>query len=331
MTLSEWVEESRGRIREYGLREGGVEAAKAFWTGVLCHVGRYWNYGTPIFDREWDVLVVLDACRPDVLGEVASDYDYLPHDIPATYSAGSCSPEWMRKNFQPQYQDVLDRTAYVTANPFSGRYDASQFGLLDEVWRDEWSDDYKTIPPGAVTDHAIAAGRRHDNDRLIVHYMQPHEPYPELAVEHPEWFTVGDGDDAEEGDGGDADVSGERLRYCEQDWGLWDRLRHGEIARDDLWRMYRDTLRWVLDDGVTPLLRNLDAEDVVVTADHGEAFGERGIYAHPEYIPAPVVKRVPWVRTSATDTERRDPDVAVGTAGRTCGNVADRLQALGYR
>lgn len=45
-------------------------------------------------------------------------------------------------------------------------------------------------------------------------------------------------------------------------------------------KAYLDDLRYVLDD-VEILLENIAAEHVVLSADHGEAFGECGVYGHP--------------------------------------------------
>ena len=40
-------------------------------------VGRVLPYGTNVYTREWDVLVVLDACRADLLRAVAPETDLL--------------------------------------------------------------------------------------------------------------------------------------------------------------------------------------------------------------------------------------------------------------
>jgi len=33
--------------------------------------------GTNIYERDWDALVVLDACRVDILREVADEYEFI--------------------------------------------------------------------------------------------------------------------------------------------------------------------------------------------------------------------------------------------------------------
>ena len=53
---------------------------------------------------------------------------------------------------------------------------------------------------------------------------------------------------------------------------------------------------------------NTDFEKVVVTADHGEALGEFGVYAHPRWVHHPKVRIVPWLEISSTDMERKTGD-----------------------
>ena len=57
---------------------------------ALQAVGRRLNYGTNVYDREWDVLVVLDACRADLLESVA-DYIYVLYCGASMRSVGSSS------------------------------------------------------------------------------------------------------------------------------------------------------------------------------------------------------------------------------------------------
>jgi len=45
----------------------------------------------------------------------------------------------------------------------------------------------------------------------------------------------------------------------------------------------------------------------VITADHGEAFGERNFYRHPVACPLSYVRKVSWVEMTAMDTGSVDP------------------------
>ncbi|MGM0389103.1 MAG: hypothetical protein ACQEP0_11440, partial [Natrinema limicola] len=158
------------------------------WVGRHVWMGEFAD--RTVFEREWDVLVLLDACRVDLMAEVATEYDWLPS--PADVEAGAIdsvagsSEEWMRRTFTPAHAATLERTAYVTGNPFSAAVlgDEQPLGLLDEVWRYAWDDDAGTIRPEPITDRAIRVCRSGEFDRVIVHYMQPHVPFLERPDLH---------------------------------------------------------------------------------------------------------------------------------------------------
>jgi hypothetical protein len=318
MTFTDWLEESRFKLDQYGLHKGGRSAALDFWGGALRHASHTFGFdrqGTNVYEKEWDVLLLLDTCRPDVMSDVADGYDFLPSDVPSLTSLGSTSWEFLDRTFVGADPAAVADTAYVCANNFSQEFgdafepDPKAFGLLDEVWRYGWDDDLGVVPPKTVTDRAVSVGRESDFDRLIVHYMQPHVPYRSLSV----------------GDRADADERGQAKK------SVWDLLQMGEMDRKEAWDAYRDNLRWVLDDGVAPLLENLDAETVVLSSDHGEAFGEWGLYGHYRHVPAPVLREVPWVEISAIDERTLEPEVVPEEIELEQSTLEDRLTALGYR
>jgi hypothetical protein len=111
--------------------------------------------------------------------------------------------------------------------------------------------------------------------------------------------------------------------------GVFDWIIEGKVTREEGWDAYLDTLRWGLDD-VALLLANLDADEVVITADHAELFGEWRLYGHPIRTWVPALLRVPWVRVSATDTGSYEPSDAV-IDENDAADVEEQLRALGYR
>lgn len=297
------VDDLREHVATYGWG-GGVRQ----WGGKL-YVRKTRSYpGRNVYDADWDVLVLLDACRVDLLTEVQDEYDFLGR-IDTFDSLGSSTWEWMPRTFENVPESELERTAYVCANPFSGHFlEADDFAVLDEVWRYAWDKDLGTVPPRPVTDRAISVGRSEQPERLIVHYIQPHTPLigseasPRLNVEN---------------------FGGPAERVVLDDWKL---IHLGERALDGVWADYRDNLRLVLDD-VTLLRKNIDAERFVVSSDHGNAAGEFGIYGHPANIPLPCLRAVPWVETTASD-ERTHAPAHYDRSGQ--GNIEERLSALGY-
>lgn len=291
-----------------GVRTAGekisADLLAGFSRGYVDHVG---NIGRPVWDREWDVLLVLDACRVDLLRSVAGEYPFLgePDAVGTHWSVASKSSDWLRRTFSSEYEEVIGETAYVTGNPFTAKVPLDvEPAILDEVWRYGWDEELSTIPAPPLTDRAISTWRDEDVSRMIVHYMQPHGPF----VPHPDLGSYGDPDDFGDGFG-----------------DLWAKAGD-EISTDTIWEAYRDNLRYVLDD-VELLVNNVDAEQIVLTADHGNAIGEFGVYGHPQDVLLPSIRRVPWARTSGRDTGAHRPNMERDT-GPT--DVEDRLEHLGY-
>lgn len=183
--------------------------------------------------------------------------------------------------------------------------EAEDFEYLEELWRVDFDDDSEwlvgdeiTRPhPRYTTDRAIVAGREQDTERLLVHYMYPHDPL--VLADDPNIQRP------------------------------FDTLRAGTVSRDEVWDEYVAHLRFVLDE-VGILLDNLDAENVVITADHGEAFGEYGFYRHVIGCPLPCMRKVPWVETSGEDTEEYEPSAPTPESTTQTVSAEKRLEDLGY-
>lgn len=328
MTVKHWVEKSIERYHTESATVATKESAKYFALGALRRtVGR--AVGTPVWDvGEWDILCILDAARVDLMREASSEYPWLPEGIDAYWSVGSCSPDWIDRTFS----DPRQTTGYVTGNPFSGspadwagnQVAEDDLGYLDEVWRDELcvlENGITTVPPEVMTAHALSAWERRDDlgiDRLIVHYMQPHQPFRS----QPDWA----GGRRNLMDPVDPD---EHYGACP-----WQLARRGEIDADELWTAYRDNLCWVLDDGVAPLVHDVNCR-VGLSADHGNGRGEWGIWEHPPGAVNPQVRKVPYVEIEAEGIEFDGIEpVERTTKGRienTEIDVNQRLEALGYR
>jgi hypothetical protein len=290
---------------------------RAGFAGISEYAGKVYGRintipGTKIFElADWDVLIVLDACRADLLREVTGEYDFLTSGSEYN-SVASTTHHWMERNFTAEYDEEVSKTVYVCGNPYSERVlDQNSFELLDEVWQYGWDPEQGTIPPRPITNRAIHLGREYNFDveetRMIVHYMQPHAPF----IAH----------------GSSTDFSLHEFGNRPID-DVWQELQKGNTEKEEIWRQYTDNLRLVLDD-VSVLLQNLDASNVLLTSDHGNGFGEFGIYGHPNNVAVPCLRRVPLWQTSASDSEKHEPksvdDASVDQS------VDDRLRSLGYK
>lgn len=304
------------------------------WDPLWNSVTSRYPDGRNVFDHDWDLLVVLDACRFDAFSAVADDVPWI-ESFEEVRSIGSMSAEWTLKTFTRKHRDVIADTALVTGNIWTdeilnphretGKYKrAIERGLpkWDTVTTDDFSyyeytrgfidEDEKLHPdsrgsPHILTDRAISVARNEEFDRMIVHYMLPHKP---LIADALDW-TPGETTTEELMAGPERTRD---LEPVEQSYGL---VNNGDVPRERLVDLYRKNLCLGLE-YVDVLRNNVDAETVVVTADHGESFGEHGIWAHPFGFPMGPVKTVPWAETTATDRQTyeqrykrsQDPDEA---------------------
>ena len=265
-----------------------------------------------VYDREWDVLILLDCARVDMMEAVSDEYPFV-REVGKHASPGTTSSEWMKYTFTEDYSDEMARTLHVTANPRSANHlDDADFLHLEEVWRDGWDEEHKTVLPRTVTDRAIALHRELAPERTILHYMQPHGPFipfPDLDVKQVSGPGVGD----------------------DEGMNVRELVEEGGYSREDLWQFHVENLRCVLDD-LEVLLSNVDAPRAVISADHGQALGERGEWGHHWGSTLDCLRTVPWCVTSASDTGEYDPEFrASEPADEAALTVQEKLSYLGYR
>lgn len=328
-----WLSDTKSAIASIDAGKIAEQLYYAYSGAWLSATSRY-PVGTHVFERDWDALIVLDGCRVDAMREVAPEYSFV-ENVESIWSIGSTSAEWHVHTFSSKYAEELSETALISANPnteailmeddYPPRY-PTPFLSVDwdtvsardlaylELTRNH-DHPYNTIgdsgpsapnvktvqAPDYVTDRGIVAGRE-GYERLIVHYFQPHRPFIHDFVTEGRDLT---------------DVEDDPFRTA----------RSGEATEEELWPLYLDNLRLVLD-SVEELLENLDAEKVAITSDHGELFGEFGQYGHIESIPHPNLKKVPWIETTATDERTREPDQEFSMGEKR--DVRQQLADLGY-
>jgi len=307
MDVRGWFRDSIHNVKKDGV-SGIREALHPAYKKGLHQVFRFTESGTPIYEQEWDLLIVLDACRVDLMEEVDNDFDFITR-IETIRSVDTMTREWMKKNFQEKYEEEMASTAFICGNPHSEQFlNSDDFFSLEEVWRYAWDNEVGTLPPRPLTDRAIEIARSESPPRMIVHYMQPH--YPFITVPELDY-------------GIDID------QFGELPWdNVWERLRNGGLDKSEVWNGYRENLQYVLRD-IGLLLENIDAKKAVITSDHGNAIGEWGIYGHPIHMPIDAIQIVPWVETTATDTQTHDPSDHVKRDIDE--SLEDRLVQLGYK
>jgi hypothetical protein len=255
-----------------------------------------------LFDRlasvEWDVVILLDACRYDTLRAVAGDAV-----VGRARSPASATPGFLDR---VEAAGVFDGAIYVSGNP---QTDDRRLGRNVEhvpVYEDGWDDAMATVRPGTVYD---AVRSRLDEGRPVVaHTMQPH--YPHIARIGDHTIPVPNGLHPRSSP---VDIPGDQK--------LQALLSGGDVALADARQSYRAATRFAWTEA-SAFAADLaaDGRRVVVTADHGELFGEYGLVEHPVGVRADALAAVPWVVFEPGGEE----------ADSVPGDTADRLAALGY-
>jgi hypothetical protein len=110
MSLRDFLYTTREWVDEEGLL-GLKYAVNQAWMGVLRRSSPLFEDGTNVYEKDWDLLLILDACRVDAIEEVADEYSFL--DTPGTMrSVASTSIEWMEETFTDEYSDEIKNTVY---------------------------------------------------------------------------------------------------------------------------------------------------------------------------------------------------------------------------
>jgi len=315
MSFNDWLQNTKERYRTQPPSTATKTSARRLLNGAFRRTLDEW-IGVNWWERDdWDILVVMDATRVDLAQET------LDEPVKSVWSNASTSIDWIERHFADAYQDDWEDAAYITANPFaqndsesarSADLDEKPLGAFEPVYADRWTKEpVGTTPPEAVTERAVTTWGQTDVDRMIVHYMQPHQPFRS----RPDWETV---------------YSNLENLTTELNQGgpdIWARVRDGEMPKAEAWDAYKDNLWWVWCNIHTDLIPNVSGQ-VLVTADHGNALGEFGAWGHHGGMMNPHTRKVPVLGpyTTGLDVSDTETDYAYVT-----GETDEQLTALGYK
>lgn len=312
-------------LKNEGIRKLLIEAASYSQTQLeerifIPLIDLLYSEGVDMAQEDWDHLLILDACRADmfeeVIGEVGDTYQ-------RRRSNASATPEWIERTFA---EKSMGDVVYVSANPWVSRQAPDSFHDIINLWvelydlnHDDLTEatslvedlDFEpgtTIPAREVTDRAIEVAHKYPNKRIVIHYFQPHAP------------CIGYSD-------------GTERTQPSQLHPNADSFLNGGVSKQEVWDVYCENTGYVW----YHAQRYLDAVsgEAVVTADHGELFGEplwpfpmRG-YGHPKNLHHPEVTTVPWARFSGERREITDEGCNSVLVDEEV--ITTRLKQLGYR
>lgn len=254
--------------------------------------------------EEWRTAIVLDACRFDAFAKV----NRLPGTLAKRISVASCTEDWGLRCLDRPLADVV----YISGSPYVSTWYLEQLGVerqlahLEEVWRDGWDDTLHTVPPRAIADAFDRLYPQWPDKKFVLHFMQPHHPYiGPFRVRGAGWRKYF----------GAMELDVPQLEGRTP----IEMLEDGKASREEVVRAYESNLELVLGEverllhrppgatgvsllgptGVSPVgpeeAQPALPRPVVVTADHGEAFGESGVFGHPCGTPLPELLEVPYL------------------------------------
>lgn len=285
-----------------GLREPRLilEEAKKQYHRTRNSIG-----GIDFVEEDWDNLIILDACRYDLFESVND----LPGELHKKQSNASATEEFLLKNFDGgSYGD----TVYYSANPHLDNIDA-RFHDIVRLWETDWDNETGTVLPEDTVDRVLDDHPKYDDKRLIVHFIQPHRPFlGDYAEDLEQSPLVGDG----------------VIRDEPESEFWWTKLEHGVVDRDTIWAAYRETLELTLPH-VGRLMEALSGR-TVVTSDHGNAFGENGVYGHPSNTHHEHLQSVPWLVYESGSKDIRNETAEAHTIRDDNVSAEENLEALGY-
>lgn len=272
-----------------------------------------------VVHEDWDNLIILDACRYDILNEL----DYFDSGVEKVLSVGGHSKEFLQKTFADgEFHD----TVYVSANNYVNDFPQDKFFTIKTVFSYELS-------PKNVVETVKETFSRYPNKKYIIHFMKPHTPYiGETAEEIRERYANSDylRDYAFRGIATSEDsITEDAPRRIDPNI-FFD----GPLDVETLRACYKENLEMVLPH-VDTLINQLGGK-TVVTADHGELLGEtkgpffKRYHGHPHDIKTKECYYVPWVEIETGTRRNINSDPPLGFNPIDENKQKDQLRLLGY-
>jgi len=253
-----------------------------------------------LFDRieatDWDLLIILDACRYDTLAEIADTAAVERAVSPTTDTAAFLKHARERGSF--------DGTTYVSANPQTAKHPPGEEINHVAVFETDWDERLQTVRAQDIYD--VVTSPLNNGDRVVAHTIQPHYPHV-CAIDgivrpvpnglHPAAFEF------------PTEEPTKMQRILATGAVDFDRARRSyRAATSHAWDLASRTGARLAEEGYT----------VAITADHGELFGEWGFVEHPVDVQVTPLLAVPWVEISPTSMDEAEE------------TAKENLAALGY-
>ena len=259
------------------------------------------NKGVYILEESWDNMIILDSCRFDVFKDSYRNF-IKKGNLECKISRGAHTSLFLIENFSSERNEDI---VYITANPHVDKLVRNKFYHIIPVWKDGWNEKLQTVLPETVYNYTVHCLMKYEGKRLIIHFLQPHYPYIGFVTNDDSLRRV------RESLLSNVDFISSR-KHLGNLFTVYGADIYALIDKDKHFEVYKKNLDFVLP--YVEKLINILPGRTVVTADHGEAFGEKihplipiKVYGHisTNYIGirTPSVIKVPWLVVDAEEKE----------------------------
>lgn len=210
-------------------------------------------------DLDWDYLIILDACRYDYFEKLYRRY--FKGVLRKEKSETNDTMKWANLNFPEFYSDTI----YISTIPYINsavetkdkkglKFDGKKHFFM--VVDCEWNEELGTILPENVNKEVIQAITQYPNKKLIIHYLQPHDPF--IGENYKKYILLNQTE------------SQSNLRQPD-----YIKLKEGA---EGIRQAYEENLNLVME-SITKILPYFKRK-VVIMGDHGEYLGEHNLFGH---------------------------------------------------
>jgi len=287
------------------------------------------NRGVNVLDLDWDHLIILDACRYDAFKLVYEKFFSSATEFKCIVSPASSTMDFLKKNLLHVYDGMekrLKNVVFVNSNPVVDHVLKARLKMLFykyiPVWRDHWDSRTETVRPEDTYRVALKAYVRNPSKRMVVWFLQPHYPFIDEKFDHIN--ALG------------REFMNKALYYNVSASNLLiftkimkNLLKKGYLCAgipDKVCEYTRKNTSEIIKAYIANLLSVLRYVKklteilpgrIVITSDHGEAFGEPlsklilplRVYGHPSRIRISSLTQVPYLvvenNTSQCETTRK--------------------------
>jgi hypothetical protein len=271
-----------------------------------------------IHKRDWDVLLVIDACRYDYFKNMHKEFFGDIGKLEMAKSPATWTGAWMVEIFHNKpMKDAIFISSHKWINSkgpsdekvriFSERlkygkmirqFDAKDyFKDVIDAWEFGYDEKIKGICPYVVTNETIKAIDKNHNHRVITKYWQVHDPYMYYSKEQSVKKAGFENVYAFLGNLISDEMITHIRRYLGRSPMNVFSLYYIKYGKEGIIKGYVEDLKITLK-CIKRIVDRYPDKNIAITSDHGEHMGEDGRFGHGGRLDKEIIE-VPWYEIPA--------------------------------